>query len=307
MFSEELKSQLKNVHTYAVTPFKSDDVLQVDRDALAKNIEFLIDSGMQVVAVGGGTGEIEALTTDELESIAETALQVAADRALVITCLSNNLGAAADLARRYEKLGSQICLGMPPLIRGQVPADLEGVFEHYQTLAAVTDLPLMPYNTQNWPAEFFVRLSEIESIIGVKDPCHFPHEFFKAIKLLGDRFVWVGNKRHDPGVLQFRYQMGLEGFTSGQSNFLPAPELEMHAAAQEQNWERIVELQDAVAPLERLRMANDDAAMVKACMDFVGLTGGRVRPPRRDVTDAGRELIQNALEQLDVTDQSASG
>jgi len=300
MFSDELKGRLKNVHTYAVTPFKQDNLLAVDLAAFEDNLEFLITHGMQVIAVGGGTGEIEALQTSELEVLAKTALRVADDRALVITCLPANLSEACELASRYQSLGSQIALGMPPLVRGKVPADLEGVFEYYRQLAKASDLPLMPYNTQGWPAEFFTRLAEIDRIIGVKDPCHQPHEFFKAIKLLGDRFVWIGNKRHDPGVVQFRYQMGMEGFTSGQSNFLPGPELEMHAAAQEKDWDRIVALQEQVAPLERLRMAHDDAAMVKAAMDLVGLKGGRVRPPRRDVPTAGRAALASTLAELGV-------
>ena len=158
----------------------------------------------------------------------------------------------------------------------------------------------MPYNTQGWPAEFFVRLGAIDRIIGVKDPCQVPHNFFKAIKLMGDRFVWVGNKRHDPGVVHLRYQMGMEGFTSGQTNFLPEHELQMHDAALHKDWPRIIELQDTVAPLERLRMAHDDAAMVKAAMDLVGLAGGPVRPPRRDVPAAGRVAIRKVLEDLGV-------
>ncbi len=298
MFSQQLIDRLKNVHTYAVTPFADDNLREIDLEAFSHNIEFLIESGVRVIAVGGGTGEIEALANDELEMLARIALEVTAKRALVITCVPGNIKGATQLVSRYEALGAEVILSMPPLIRGKIPADLEGVFEYYQLLATASDLPMMPYNTQGWPAEFFVRLSEIDRIIGIKDPCHVPHEFFKAIKLLGDRFVWIGNKRHDPGVLQFRYQMGMQGFTSGQSNFLPQPELQMHTAALGQDWDRMIELQEMVAPLERLRMAHDDAAMVKAAMDAVGLSGGRVRPPRRDVSDDGRQAIRRAIQAI---------
>jgi 4-hydroxy-tetrahydrodipicolinate synthase len=307
MFPENLKAQLKNVHTYAVTPFKRGNVLEVDWDAFSGNLEFLLESGVKVIAVGGGTGEVEALTAQELEGLARTALSAAGDRALIIAAAPGNLKVAVELAPRYEKMGLRLMLAMPPLIRGNVPSDLEGVFEYYHVLSQASDLPLMPYNTQGWSPEFFARLSEIDRIIGVKDPCHFPHNFFKAIKLLGHRFVWIGNKRHDPGVLQFRYQMGMEGFTSGQTNFLPEHELQMHQAALRKDWVRIVELQNTVAPLEQLRMAHDDAAMVKAGMDLVGLNGGRVRPPRRDVPPEGRAAIRKVLEGLGVEIRGGMG
>ena len=294
----ELRDRLAAVHVYAATPFARADVFTIDHDALARNIEFLIDGGVTVVAVGGGTGEIEALTNEELEAVTRTALAAADDRALVIACLPGNLGSAIPLARTYAELGVAVVLGMPPLIRGLVPANLAGVVDYYRAVAAATDLPLLPYNTQAWPVEVFEGLAGIEQIVGIKDPCHEPHTLFRAIKTLGDRFVWIGNKRHDPGVLHFRYQMGIDGFTSGMGNFLPQYELELHEAAQQQDWERMVELQELVAPLERLRAMADDAASVKAGMDLVGLHGGPVRPPRVDLTETERGMLAAALGEL---------
>lgn len=301
-FDQGLLTELKNVHVYAVTPFAEENILRIDLSALAGNLEFLLERGVKVIAVGGGTGEIESLSVDELEMLARTALEVVDRRALVIACLPGNLREAADLAPRYERLGVRIVLGMPPLVRGKIPADLKGVESYYREVARATQLPLMPYNTQSWPVETFVALAEIDSIIGIKDPCFTPHEFFKAIQQLGDRFVWIGNKKHDPGVAHLRYQMGMEGFTSGQGNFWPEPELRMHAAALERDWKKMVAIQRTIAPLERLRMLHDDAAMVKAAMDVVGLHGGRVRPPRVDVPRAGRAELQQMLEALMKTD-----
>jgi dihydrodipicolinate synthase/N-acetylneuraminate lyase len=292
--------RLKNVHSYVVTPFAADDLLRVDLAALAANVEFQLERGVQVIAVGGGTGEIEALAPAELEKIARTALGVAGSRTLVIAGLPGNLAQAVELARCYDRIGIRVALAMPPLLRAKIPADLEGVFQYYRMLAEQSGLALIPYNTQAWPAEFIAHLAEVDSIVALKDPCDVPHEFFKAIRRVGDRLVWIGNKQHDPGVLHFRYQMGMQGFTSGQCNFLPQYELAMHEASRRQDWDTIVALQKKVAPLEQLRLAHDDAAMVKAAMDMVGLRGGKVRPPRRDVSPGGRAALKAALEALGV-------
>jgi hypothetical protein len=125
-------------------------------------------------------------------------------------------------------------------------------------------------------------------------------EFFRAIKRLGDRLVWIGNKRHDPGVLHLRYQMGMQACSSGQGNFIPEPELEMHEAACRKEWERVIEVQEAVAALERVRDAHDDAAMVKAAMDLIGLKGGRVRPARRNVPTEDWAALASLLSRLEV-------
>ena len=298
--SPDLRNRLRNVHTYVATPFQKDDLLSIDVDALRCNLQFLVESGVRVVAIGGGTGEFEALTPNEHVEITRTALQTVGNEALVIATVPGNITIARGLLQIYEELGVEVVLGMPPLIRGKIPADLTGTVDYFQLLCGCTSLPVMPYNTQEWPVEIFFRLAEIDGIIGVKDPCHNPHELFKAIQQLGDRFVWIGNKRHDPGVLHLRYQMGIEAFTSGQSNFWPGPELELHEAALALDWDRMIELQQLCAPLERLRMQSDDAAMVKASMDFVGLYGGPVRPPRRNIAAENREQLAETLKALNV-------
>jgi 5-dehydro-4-deoxyglucarate dehydratase len=206
---------------------------------------------------------------------------------------------ALALAPKYERMGARVLLAMSPFTRNLVPNDLEGVHAYFCALSEASSLPFLPYNTQSWPPEFFARLAEIEAIIGIKDPCHVPHNLFNAIKRLGDRFVWIGNKRHDPGVLHFRYQAGIEGFTAGNVNFAPTFELKLHSAAQECDWQRMVEIQERLAPLERLRLAHGDT-VVKTGMDLVGLAGGRVRPPRTDLSTDRREEMKSELIELGV-------
>jgi dihydrodipicolinate synthase/N-acetylneuraminate lyase len=74
----------------------------------------------------------------------------------------------------------------------------------------------------------------------------------------------------------------------------------MQAAAQRRDWPRVIELQRQCAGLERLRMESDDAAMVKGAMDLLGLYGGPVRPPRRDLSAAARETLREGLYALGV-------
>ena len=299
MGSDDLRQQLKNVHAFTATPFRSDDITQIDLDGLERNLDFLVEAGVKVINVGGGTGEIEGLTGPELEVLARVALNVVGDRALVLPTLPGNFGEAAGLAARYEKLGAKVVLGMAPFTRNLVPPHLDGVYNHYRELSKATSLPLIPYNTQGWTSDFFGRLAEIDSIVAIKDPCLIPHNLFRAIKLLGDRFVWIGNKRHDPGVLHLRYQMGIEGFTAGNVNFVPRLELSLHEYALKQDWEAMIEVQEKLAPFERMRLEFGDT-VVKAGLDLVGLTGGKVRPPRVDLPAEKRVELRGFLEGLGV-------
>ncbi len=299
MSLDALRQQLRNVQAFAVTPFKVGDLAQIDLDGLVRNLTFLVDNGVKVINVGGGTGEVEGLTGPELEVVAKLALETVGDRALVLPTLPGNFGEALGLAGRYEKLGAKALLGMAPFTRNLVPPQLDGVYNHYVEMSKATNLPLIPYNTQGWASDFFARLASIDSIIAIKDPCLVPHNLFRAIKQLGDRFVWIGNKRHDPGVLHLRYQMGIEGFTAGNVNFAPRFELGLHEAALKQDWGAMIDIQDQLAPLENLRTAYGDT-VVKAGLDLVGLAGGKVRPPRTDLPEERREELRGILEGLGV-------
>ena len=299
MFSDELKNRLKSVHAYAVTPFNPHNILELDLDGFARNIEFMVERGVEVINVGGGTGEFNALSVNELESITRHAVEIAADKSLIVPTLPGNLADAVILARKYESLGVPVALAMAPYLRNNIPDDFSGVVQYYQTLGQISGLALLPYNTQGWSADMFARLADVKQIIGVKDPCFDDHPLFRAIKTLGDRFVWIGNKRHDPGVLHFRFQAGIDGFTAGFINFAPSYELELFGAATERKWDRMIEIQAQLAPLERLRSAYGEG-LIKCALDLVGLTGGPVRPPRVDLSGDGKARLVVALDTLGV-------
>jgi len=289
---------MMHVHAYSVTPFCSDNPLEVNIDGLRKNLTFLVENGVKVIVVGGGTGEVEMLSDDELRQIAMTAIETAGDRALIIPTVPDNLKQATTLLKDYAAVGFEVVLSMPPYIRHHVPEDLIGVFHYYEVLADAADVALLPYNTQGWPATFIGRLAEIANVIGIKDPCKQPYTLYEAIRLVGDRLVWIGNKRHQSEVLQYHFQAGIQGFTAGLINLVPTFELEMQEAGMRRDWDRLIRLQRTVAPLETLRDRYGDAAMLKGGLDLIGLTGGSVRPPRVNMPDEGRMLLLRELQRL---------
>ena len=99
---KDLKEQLVNVHCYAVTPFRGPNQLEIDQDAFCSNLEYLIKSGVKVIAIGGGTGEIEALKNSEMKLLLKTALEIANERVLIVPSLPGNLSEAVDLLKYYE-------------------------------------------------------------------------------------------------------------------------------------------------------------------------------------------------------------
>lgn len=297
IYPATLLDALREVHVYVTTPF-TDDLLKVDLDALQKNLNGLVDRGVRICAVGGGTGEADALSHDEQFEIAKAALESVGNRALVVATLPGNLGEAIPLANRYQELGIPVALALPPLVRGRAVLDAPGIVEYFKVLTANTDLPIMPYNNQAWALDFYLGLAELPKIVSIKDAMLDPYQIFRAISRLGDRFVWIGNKSFDPPITHLRYQAGMECFTSGMANFYPEPELALHEACKKGEYAEAIRLQKICAGFSQLRSAADDASTVKAAMDIVGFKGGKVRPPRLNVDEGTRNEISRLLKDI---------
>lgn len=297
IYPQTLLDALREVHVYVTTPF-TDDLMKVDVDSLQKNLNGLVERGVRICAVGGGTGEADALAHEEQFEIAKAALESVGKRALVVATLPGNLGEAIPLANRYHSLGIQVALALPPLVRGRAVLEAPGIVEYFKVLTANTDLPIMPYNNQAWPLDFYLGLADNPKIISIKDAMLDPYQIFRAISRLGDRFVWIGNKSFDPPITHLRYQAGMECFTSGMANFYPEPELALHEACKKGDYTEAIRLQKICAGFSQLRSAADDASAVKAAMDIVGFKGGKVRPPRLNVDDATRKEIARLLKDI---------
>ena len=294
IYPSSLLDALREVHVYVTTPFTEEE-LKVDLDSLQRNLNGLVDRGVRICAVGGGTGEADALSHAEQLEIAKAALESVGKRALVVATLPGNLGEAIPLANKYHKLGIEVALALPPLVRGRAIMESPGIIEYFRVLTSNTELPIMPYNNQAWPLDFYLGLAEIPKIISIKDAMLDPYQMFRAISRLGDRFVWIGNKSFDPPITHLRYQAGMECFTSGMANFYPEPELALHQACKSGDVTEALRLQKICARFAQLRSAADDASAVKAAMDIVGFKGGKVRPPRLNVDESTRQEIARLL------------
>ncbi len=76
-------NQIKGILGFPVAPFKDND--QLDVQALAANITFLIDGGLDAIYVSAGAGEFQSLTRSEYEAIVEIAVSLSRGKVPVYT------------------------------------------------------------------------------------------------------------------------------------------------------------------------------------------------------------------------------
>jgi 4-hydroxy-tetrahydrodipicolinate synthase len=153
-----------------VTPFRAD--LEIDYQRASELAVRLVDGGSDGIVVGGTTGESPSLDHREKLKLFETVLEAVGDRAVVVAGTGTNSTAdSVRLTRQAEAVGIRAVMLVCPYYN---KPPQEGLYQHFKTIAAATDLPVMLYNVPgrtsvNMLPATAVRLAAIDNIVALKE------------------------------------------------------------------------------------------------------------------------------------------
>ena len=157
--------------TAMVTPF--DKNLEVSYDMAEKLAEYLLEQGNDGIVVNGTTGESPTLNDDEKVQMFRTVKQTVGERAVVIAGTgSNNTHHSIELTQKAAECGVD---GIMLVVPYYSKPSQEGLYQHFKTVAAATDLPIILYNIPgrcgtNLAPETVVRLAnDVPNIVAIKE------------------------------------------------------------------------------------------------------------------------------------------
>lgn len=270
------------------TPF-TEDLREVEWSGLKSNLEFLVDSGVNLIYPAGNTGEVMSLSPEEWVRVVEISLDVAGDRVAVLPGIGHEFPVALELAGRAKEMGVDGLLLMP---RMQPYVASEGLVDYWHQILETSQLPGVVYK-RGLPAEDDLsRLLRHDSVIACKYAEKDISGFAAVVESDSSGTLWTCGiaERYAP----FYHQAGAVGFTSGLANFAPHLALGMQRALERGDFEVALEIRSRCLPFESIRARHSDAfnvAAVKAAMDIRGLAGGRVRPPLVDLDEQAMDDV----------------
>src|ERR1700752_5071232 len=278
-----LRTKLSGVIACPITPFKDD--LSLDLPGLHQNLNKLLEYPISSLVAAGGTGELYSLTPAEYLRVIELTALAVEDRVPVIAGIGFGQRLAIEMVQAAEKAGADGILVFPPYYQ---PADEDGLFEYYRSIAAATRLGLIIYS-RDWatfsPA-MVEQLTSIQNLVAWKDGQGDIRQLQSIMHHVGERLVWIGGAGDD--LVGAYYSTGIRAFSSTIATVAPALSLRLHElAAAADNGEALAELlETCVIPLYSLRSRRGgyEVSAMKALMDMIGLNGGPVRPPLVNVT-----------------------
>lgn len=279
-----------------ITPFQNDG--SIDRKRLRELAEWHIEEGTDVILVNGTTGESATLSPAEQVEVAEIVVDQAAGRRPVLGGAgSNSSRVAAELARAAEKAGVDGILSVAPYYNKPTQ---EGLFRHFQHVAASTSLPVILYNVpgrtaSNLSAETTLRLAEIDNVVGVKEASGNLSQVMEILRFRPDGFLVLSGD--DAWALPL-IALGADGVVSVVANQTPGAFRELVGAALEGDWNKAREMHYRLLELMELNFVESNPIPVKTSLAMMGRIEEVFRLPLVAMNDANRDRLKIALQSL---------
>ena len=287
--------ELLGCGTALVTPFLADGSL--DEAALARLVNWQIESGINFLVSCGTTGEASTMTEAENLRIIEITVNTAAGRVPVFGgCTHNATSEAVGRARKLAKIpGLYGILTANPYYNrpGQ-----EGQFQHFRSIAeAVAPLPILLYNIPsrtgiNMEPATTLRLAEIPNVIGIKESSGSVAQIAEIIHNAPAGFQVLSGD--DPMTLPV-IALGGAGLVSVASNAIPAQMAQMVQAALTGDWTKARALNSKYFRLMQAHFLEPSPAPVKAVLALLGHGEDHLRLPMVPVTAPMRQKLEKIL------------
>ena len=268
-------SNLRGINLAMQVPMHDDG--SIDYARWEELIDLYIDTGVQGIVLGAGTGQHPYLTQAECNRLYETGAKRIDGRCKVI-CQTSALvvNEVIERSKHAEGLGADALMILPPYLEG--PEDDDGLFEFYKTIDATINTDIIGYNIPQTTGiaisvDLFKRLNQLEHFNYIKDSAGdlTTHQEYLATgyKVLNGC---------DP-ITAFAFTAGAHGCIWGGANYMPIEAVKLFELVEAGKITEAMALWAKMIPSLLYIWQGNYIAKVKAASTIRGFAGGGVRAP----------------------------
>ncbi|MEX0165263.1 dihydrodipicolinate synthase family protein [Pseudomonas brassicacearum] len=286
----------EGIYTPAVTPLTSDG--SIDKTAFAEVLEYLVDSKVHGIIIGGSTGEYYAHTAQERFDLAAQAKDVLRGRLPLIVgtgaIRTEDSVAYAEAAKAIK--ADALLVGSPPYA---LPTQKE-IALHVKAVDRAAGLPIMLYNYPgrmgvSMGEEFFDEVRDVKNIVAIKESsgdmaqmhrlaCKYPHIALSC--------GW------DDQALEF-FAWGARSWVCAGSNFIPREHVALYeACVVEKDFDKGRRIMAAMMPLMDFLEGGKFVQSIKYGCELNGLSTGGLRAPLQGLDAEEKQTLQGVVTEL---------
>ncbi|HEY9677636.1 MAG TPA: 4-hydroxy-tetrahydrodipicolinate synthase [Drouetiella sp.] len=292
------------VMTAMITPF--DEQLNVDYKATEKLVKHLISTGTNTIVVSGTTGESPTLEDSEKRELLKLVIEVAGGKAKVVVGTgSNSTAKSIKSSQEAEKLGADGLLVVAPYYNKPSQA---GMLAHFSEIAKSTSLPIVVYNIPgrtgvNIAPDTMLKMIESDSnIYALKDSTGNVEQSAEIAGKAPSSFkIYSGD---DYLTLPF-LSIGGAGIISVASHIVGKEIAEMCDDFFAGKLDQARAKHYKYLPLFKGLFAAPNPTCVKYALSRMGICSEHLRLPLVPLTAQEKQVMNQLLEQVELTAQSS--
>ena len=273
-----LRQILQGTGVALVTPFKSN--FEIDYDALGRVIDFVIRGGVEYLVTLGTTGETPTLSSEEKTALVHFTLEKAQGRVPVVVGIGGNN--THELLKEFEKFPLDKAVAVLSASPYYSKPSQEGLFRHYQALAAASPKPIILYNVpgrtgRNINASTVLRLAtEVKNIAGIKEASGDMAQCMQILRDRPDGFLVVSG---DDALALPQMACGMDGVISVAANSFPQKFSDMVRFCLKGDYANAKKINDQLIEGYELLFVENNPAGVKAALAELGIIQNHLRLP----------------------------
>lgn len=278
---------LKGIYPPLTSPFIDDEV---SLDNLVLNLLRYENKLLSGYVLFGSNGESAFLTRDEkLQIVAK--VQEHTKRTLIAGTGSDSIKETISLTNDAAERGANYALIITPsFFKSEMKH--HNFLNYYTRIADSIMIPLIIYNVPkftnvNIETETIIELSSHPNIIGLKDSTENPSRISEIAANVDSEFKLIVGTA---SVLYNGLTSGAKAGILALANIAPDQCLQIYNLIREKNFEKALEIQNRMIPVNKAVTTKFGVAGLKAAMDFLGYFGGKPRIPLEPLSEA--QLIE---------------
>ncbi|UJQ93973.1 dihydrodipicolinate synthase family protein [Mariluticola halotolerans] len=272
-----------------------DDEGNLVKGALKAQVDFMIDSGVRAVVVGGSTGEGHTLSSSEFVDAMTEAYEATDGRVPFIAGLI--VQSTREAIERVKALGDMkiAALQVTP-VHYLFKPDLEATIEHFRAIWEATQVPILIYNVIPWnylSADAMLAIMEaVPGVVGMKQSSgDLKSVSDLLLRAKPENLVLSGID----ALLYPGFALGAHGAISALTCAVPGVTVNLYEAVQRGDHETAKDIHFKLNALWNSMRHDNLPACVKYVQSRQGLPLFQPRAPMERVTEEQKKQIDAAL------------
>lgn len=294
-----IQNKIKGVGVALITPFNN---FEVDYEALARMVDYVIEGGVDYIVALGSTAETATLSLKERQEVLDFIVERTAERVPIVAGMGSNN--TADLVAQLRSFDLSKCVAILSVVPYYNKPSQEGIYRHYMAVAEASPVPVIVYNVPgrtgvNMTAETTLRLAHAtEKIVAVKEASGDIEQMQRIIDGKPENFLVISG---DDGITVELVKRGGVGVISVAANAFPESFCHcIHKAMEGDILSAEKQMEEQFTEPLKLIFREGNPTSVKVMTAAMGLTRDEVRLPLVEGSEELSRDIKAAISKYDL-------